>query len=116
MADIVLTAQSPLKGRSITLAGCTLEEVTTSALTSFACPLEGDAAFAKRLKSEFDLARPGPSTSTTANDARAVSLTPDQVLVLHPEGTHPPSDTAAYTTDQTGNWCVLSLSGPMAMV
>ncbi|MEM6308785.1 MAG: sarcosine oxidase subunit gamma family protein [Pseudomonadota bacterium] len=114
MADIVLCATSPLGGRQVTLAGCDLREVDNVALTSLAVPLGNDKAFAKTLKDKLGLARPESRISTTSKTARALSLTPDQVLVLHDPALTIDVTSQAYTTDQTGNWCILELSGPNA--
>ena len=114
MADIVLTPTSPLSGQSTEIAGCTLAERADIALTSMACPLGGDKAFEKHLTARFGVARPDPRISSVKGQARAVSMSPDQVLVLHEASQTAEPNAAAYQTDQTGNWCVIELTGPRA--
>lgn len=114
MADLVLSAATPLDGRQTELAGCTLRDVTDLSLTSLAVPLGKDKAFAKVLKDTFGLKRPESRIGTSNKTARAISITPDQVLVLHSEEADIAPESAAYSTDQTGNWCVLELTGARA--
>ncbi len=115
MAEITLTPQSPLKGASVTIAGCALREVTDLALTSLAVPQGDDKGFAKSLTSHFGVARPDARVSTVKGKVRAMATAPDQVLVLHPFDLQTGALADAYLTDQTGNWCVLSLEGPNAL-
>lgn len=115
MAEITLVAKSPLAGHDLTMADTRLRELPDVALTSFAVPLGSDAAFDAALKADFGVARPAPTTSTTAGDTRALPLAADQILVMHAEGTTATAlSDAAYSTDQTGNWCCVEISGPLA--
>lgn len=111
MGEIVLKERTPLAGLSVTIGTCHLREVTDLALTSLACPLGGEAAFDACLMSSFGVTRPSATLSTIAGDCRALSLTPDQVLVLHPSGQAVDAGSDAYVTDQTGSWCIVALSG-----
>ena len=113
MAEISLTPKSPLNGQTTRIEGCSLREIDTLALTSLAVPLDGDTAFDKALKKHFGIKRPDARMSTVKGDVRGISLTPDQLLVLHPmDDGQADWGSAAYPTDQTGNWVVLELSGP----
>ena len=110
MADMKLTAKTPLDGRDVTLGGCRLRELDLH-LTSLAIPLGATDDVANNLKKTYGLAMPDARTSTVANDVRAMRLAPDQLMLLGPEPC--PLDTA-YVTDQTGNWCIVELSGARA--
>ena len=114
MADIVLTETSPLEGTSLTIAGCTLRERPEIALTSLDCPLGGDSAFDAMLRERFAVSRPEPTRSNVTGNIRAVSLSPDQVLLMHPVDFEIEEGDAAYATEQTGSWCVIELSGERA--
>ncbi len=115
MAEITLTPKSPLDGAAVSIAACDLREVTDLALTSLAVPQGDDKGFAKSLKAHFGVARPDARMSTVNGDVRAVATAPDQVLVLHPFDLQAHALKDAYLTDQTGNWCILSLEGPNAL-
>ncbi|NRB02554.1 MAG: sarcosine oxidase subunit gamma [Rhodobacteraceae bacterium] len=115
MAEITLVAKSPLAGHDLTIAGTRLRELPDVALTSFSVPLGAEAAFDAALKSDFGVARPAPTTSTAAGDMRALPLAADQILVMHPEGAAAKAlSKAAYSTEQTSNWCCVEISGPLA--
>ena len=98
-----LLAKSALNGRSITLAKTTLAEVDLGRLTSIA-PFAGQrAATGSALGHAF------PASNTTSGPL--IWTGRDQAFLL---GTPPDLTGLAACTDQTGGWCALRLSGPLA--
>jgi len=115
-----LTATTPLGGYSQTFGKTVLAEAGTLALVSLACPAQGDDALAKTLKT-MKLARPAPGTSIVEGDSRLIWTAPDQMLLAFVHATPDAAATiaaktgdTAYLTDQTDNWCALTLDGPLA--
>lgn len=118
MADIVLTAKAPLEGLDIATDTCRLRAVSDLGFVSLAIPQGGDKPFAAALKKACGLALPDARVSTVSARARAVRTGPDQVMLMLPEGADTDGasvattlDGTAYTTEQTGAWVVIELSG-----
>ena len=119
MADITLSAKSPLDGLDVTVGECRLREVQL-ALASVAIPLKGERALAKALKSHFALGMPDAKLTTVAGFARAARTGPDQLMLLLEDQSAADVQSAlsdvAYVTDQSDNWvqCEISGSGALA--
>ncbi|MDJ0824783.1 MAG: sarcosine oxidase subunit gamma family protein [Rhodobacter sp.] len=117
MAD--LTAIPPLGGHDETTGDLRLRERGDLALVSIAVPLGGEATLAKALRSAFKLDLPDPGRFSASATHYLIRTGPDQLLLAF---AHAAPDAeprvakalkgAAYTTDQTGAWAVLELSGP----
>lgn len=98
-----LLAKSALDGRTITLAGTTLAEAYIGPLTSIA-PFPGQTeATGAALGHAF------PEPNTTSGPLLWAGR--DLAMLL---GTAPDLTGLAATTDQTGGWCALRLTGPHA--
>ena len=122
MADITLTAAPFLDGANIEIHGNRIVERDDLALVSIAIPLNREAELASALNAGWSLSLPQPTQSTTAKDARAIRMTPDQIMLAFPHATpdaerHVQSKLkgAGYTTEQTDAWIVLEVSGPNTM-
>lgn len=122
MADITLTATPLLDGADITIAENRIKERDDLAIVSIASPLGGDGALAAALKSGWSLELPGPISTTSSGDTRAVRTGQDQMLLVFPHAT-PDAEPyvqgklngAGYTTDQTDSWVTLDISGPQTL-
>lgn len=119
MASLTLTAEPPLGGFDLTIGANHLIERHDLALVSVAVPLGEEAAFSARLEHAFGLKMPEAARSTIGGDWRAVSMTPDQLLLMRPgEGiltereVHAGLNGLGYTTHQTDAWAALEISGP----
>lgn len=119
-----LTATTPLEGYSRSFGDTLLAEAQGLALVSLACPLQGQAALEKAL-SGAGFACPAPGASTLSSggdlDGRLIWTAPDQMLLAFAHETPDAAATvaartgqAAYLTDQTDNWCALTIDGPIA--
>lgn len=122
MAEITLTPMPTLGGAEISIGANRITERGDHVLVSIAIPQGGDAALTKALQSSFGLAMPDPGRSTTSGDMRLIWTAPDQMLLAFPRETPDaePHVKAAigdtgYTTDQTGGWVILDISGPETM-
>lgn len=116
-----LTATTPLGGYAKNFNGTELAETTGLAIVSLACPRGGDAALATAVKSAWGLDMPAPGMSAEAGGVRVIWSSPDQSLVVFPHATPDAMPhvkgllgDAAYLTDQTDNWCALSIEGSLA--
>ena len=115
MARITLEAAPVLGGLDLTIGANRIVERSDLALVSVAVPLVSDARF-----DAFEMPQPGRSLVT--GDMRAVWMAPDQVMLIFHWAT-PDAEAhvqgklkgAGYTTDQTGGWVVLEVSGPDTM-
>lgn len=124
MPDFVLTPQPFLGGCSRSFGDTSLTEVTDLAIVSLARPLDGDGALDAAIKGAWGCETPAPGRSSTGpNGLRVLRMSPDQLLVLLPAASGPAlaapgiADAlggAAYVTEQTDNWVVLRLDGPLA--
>ena len=118
-AASVLDQTPTLGGHDQSFGDTRLAEITSLALVSIALPQGGDQAAIKALKSAFKLDLPAPGQSTASKTHRLIRTAPDQALLAFD---HPAPDAEAlvakalkgtvYTTDQTGAWVTLDLSGP----
>ena len=99
-----LIAKTALSGQSTTHAGTTLAEVNLGPLTSIAC-FPGQMAAVRDALGHF------PTPNTHADGLCWTG--PDQAFLIG----RPAPDLAgiAATTDQTGGWTALRLSGPLAV-
>ena len=121
MADSPLRARPPLDGYNRTISAVALAEVSGLALVSAAVPQGGDEAFAAALAGGFGASRPATGDSATGNKfgARVLGMQPDQMFILfEPPDPDRPAESvaaalggAAYVTDQTDNWAMLSIAG-----
>lgn len=121
-----LIATTPLGGYAKTFGATTLAEPQGLAIVSLACPRGGDEAFEAALSSVFGLDLPAPGASVTDGAARLVWMAPDQLFALFRRDTPDAATSiadrmtaaetggAAYLTDQTDNWCALTIDGPEA--
>jgi len=96
-----LIAKSALEGRSITLAATTLAEAQIGPLTSIA-PFPGQT---EATSAALGHAFPRPNTTS----GPLIWTGRDQAFLL---GMPPDLTGLAATTDQTGAWCALRLTGP----
>ncbi|MEM1149022.1 MAG: sarcosine oxidase subunit gamma [Pseudomonadota bacterium] len=119
MGSITLTPAPPLGGLDQAFGANRVVERHDLALVSLALPLGGVEAVSAKMRAAWDLAMPGPSITTQAGAWRAVSMTPDQILLMCPgEGTETEGrvqdalDGQGYTTNQTDAWVCLEVSGP----
>ena len=119
MAEITLTA-APVLGADLSLGENRIVERADLALISVATPLGGSVTEA--LSAAWNLPMPEPTRSTAAGDMRAVQTGADQMLLVFPfadQGAEAHVQNAlsgaGYTTEQTGAWVVLEVSGPQTM-
>ena len=123
VANITLTPRPVLGGYAHDFGHVALREMTELSIVSMAVPLDGDEDFAKALKAAYKLVPPSPTVSVAKGNFRVVQSAADQYLMFwdydQPDA-NPVVNKAlkgtAYTTDQTGNWVVMELSGPRAMM
>lgn len=118
MADITLTPKSPLGGKRLESAECTLEEMQDITLISMATPLNGEAAFEKALKKAHRIAAPKGMSTTSKDNVHAFRTGADQVMLAIKEETRTAvsdavkaMDGAAYLADQTDAWVTCAMSG-----
>lgn len=98
-----LIAKSALFGRApVTLAGTRLEEVALGPLTSIACFTGMRAKVARKL---------GGFPAPNEVKDKLIWTGPDQAFLM---GTPPDLAGLAATTDQSGGWAALRLTGPKA--
>jgi len=100
-----LLAKSALGGRMITLGGTTLAEAEVGPLTSIA-PFPGQTEAAA---AALGLPFPRPNTSS----GPLLWTGRDQAFLMGRAA--PDLSGLAAVTDQTGGWCALRLSGPLAV-
>lgn len=122
MADFTLTAEPPLAGTDMVVAGVRLWAPADLAVVSIALPLGHEDAVRTAIEAAYGVALPEIGKSViTPKDTRLIRLAPDLAFALFP---HPTPDAervvaarldgAAYTTDQTDIWVALGLTGPDA--
>ncbi len=107
-----LIAKSALDGQGpLTLLATTLTPVDLGRITSLA-PFPGQIKAVDNDLEPFGLSFPAPGTTASKGTARIVWTGPDQAFLI---GVQPPDPgPAAATTDQSGGWSALRLSGPRA--
>lgn len=107
-----LISKSALSGRKpLTRADTTLEAIDPGAITSVAL-FPGQAEAAARALAPLGLTFPAPNRMTAAGAARLIWTGRDQAFLT---GAAAPDLTGiAATTDQSGGWTTLSLTGPAA--
>ena len=98
-----LIAKSALSGQTVTHAGTTLAEVSLGPITSIAC-FPGQQTSVSAALGSF------PSPNTHANGLCWTG--PDQAFLIGRPA--PDLSQIAATTDQSGGWAALRLSGPVA--
>lgn len=101
MPDLI--AKSALDGRSLTLGTTTLAEAALGPLTSIA-PFPGQV-----VATSAALGHPFPAPNTTSGPLLWTGR--DQAFLM---GVPPDLTGLAACTDQTGGWCALRLTGPLA--
>lgn len=119
MANMTLTRTPVLGNYAETFGDITIVERDDLAFVSIATPLGGDDALKKAFKSAYKMEMPAPSVSSVARDKRAVATAADQMMLIFPSNA-PLSEPAVqkaikgagYTTEQTGAWVALEISGP----
>lgn len=107
-----LIAKTALQGRKpLVRGGCTLDQVLVGAVTSVAL-FPGQGAAAEAALAPLGLRFPAPNRVTAAQGARLVWTGREQAFLIGAEA--PDLTGIAATTDQTGGWITLGLSGPAA--
>ena len=117
MAEINLTARTPLGGHDETIGACRMCEATETDIVSVAWPEAKAGEIANGIK-VLGLSMPEPTMTNAADGARAVRTTPDQMLVLLDadgagsiDRVAKALDGAGYLTRQTDAWVICDLSG-----
>ncbi len=119
MGKISLSAKPVLGGVSLEIGGNKIVERGDLALVSLAAPMGEEGAVSTAVRSTWELDMPSATMSASSGEMHAVRLTPEQVLLMFPRET-PDAEpfvrdalgAVGYTTDQTGAWVVLDISGP----
>ena len=123
MPEQTLTASSPLDGFDKQYAEVALAEVSDRALVSIAVPLEGETALEEAVAKAYGASLPASGKSTMSEDGavRFLGTQPDQFFALFDfEGNDAVGaiagslGQAGYYTDQSDNWAMLRLSGPLS--
>ena len=121
MAESALTVRTPLDGYAGTFGNVALAEAAGLSLVSATVPHGGDAAFAAALAGGFGASRPATGDSAPGDrlGARILGMQPDQMFILF-EAPDPDRAAefvsaalgpAAYVTDQSDSWVMLSAAG-----
>ncbi len=119
MAEITLHAAPVLGGVDTRIGENRIVERSDLALVSVATPQGGEAALDAALRRGWKLDKPSPTRSTRAGEVHALSIAPDQMMLIFPHDRADAEpvvrgrlDGSGYTTDQTDVWVALSISGP----
>lgn len=122
MANISLKTEPFLGGFSKDFGGVTLEEVVDVSLMSIAQPLKGHSALTKAVKVGWGCAMPIPGRSAQTKDGKQhlLCLGADNFLAISTgkiavDTMAKQLGKAGYYTDQSDNWVVLRIAGPMAL-
>lgn len=113
-----LTPRAALCGYNANFGTNTVAEQTATSLISIAFSMDQTPALESVLDQEWGLSMPDPHQSKGVAGARAIWMRPGQILLmLEGEDTGAVAaqskiGTAGYTTDQTGAWVLLRVSGP----
>ncbi len=105
MPDLI--AKSALEGKSLTLGGVTLAEVSVGPITSIAVLPGGAKAVAKGLK-PLGLTFPAPGVFAAKKGARILWTGREQAFLI---GVALPALEGAAVTDQSDGWTVLAVGG-----
>jgi sarcosine oxidase subunit gamma len=118
---MTLTAKSPLDGVRIELGEVTIAEVTGRAIVSIATPHGGENALSEALAAAYKIEYPGAGKSAVSDIGRTrfLGLQQDQIFALFEGSSASPVGAiaeklgdAAYLTDQSDSWVMISVSGP----
>src|SRR6056297_1802469 len=119
VADFTLTAEPPLAGTDMVIAGVRLWAPADLAVVSLALPLGREDEARSAIEAGFGAALPGIGKSAvTSESTRLIRLAPDLAFAVFTHATPDAErvvadrlDGAVYTTDQTDVWVALALSG-----
>jgi len=121
VAEIVLTAESPLGGYARQFGDTWLAEADGLAIRAAAIPLGGETGAEEALQNNGLGAIPAPGRYTSPGSGRQILRSaPDQLLMIFAcETPEAPAETAAlepalWLTDLSDGHCVLDLDGPLA--
>jgi sarcosine oxidase subunit gamma len=122
VADFTLTAEPPLAGTDMVIAGVRLWAPADLAVVSLALPLGREDEARSAIEAGFGAALPGIGKSAVTSDGtRLIRLAPDLAFAVFTHATPDAErivadrlDGAVYTTDQTDTWVALGLSGENA--
>lgn len=122
MADFSLKAEPFLGGYSKEFDGVTLDEVIDVSLMSIAQPLKGRSALTKAVKTGWGCATPMPGRSVQSKDGEQhlMCLGADSFLAMAMgnitvDKMAKQLGDAGFYTDQSDNWVVLRMAGPLAL-
>jgi len=114
-----LEAKPCLGGLDRRIGDNRIVECADLALVSVARPLGDKGALEAALRAGFSLALPEPGRSVATDETRAVWMAEDQTMLILGNGdadaearVQSALKDAGYTTDQTGGWVILEVSGP----
>jgi sarcosine oxidase subunit gamma len=119
VADFTLTAEPPLAGTDMVIAGVRLWAPADLAVVSIALPLGREDAARNAIEAAYGVALPEIGKSViTPEDTRLIRLASDLAFAMFAHATPDAEpvvagrlEGAAYTTDQTDVWVALGLSG-----
>jgi sarcosine oxidase subunit gamma len=119
VADFTLTAEPPLEGTDMVIAGVRLWAPADLAVVSIALPLGREDAARNAIEAAYGVALPEIGKSViTPEDTRLIRLASDLAFAMFAHATPDAEpvvagrlEGAAYTTDQTDVWVALGLSG-----
>lgn len=122
VADITLTPSGPLDTLDRAIGANRIRARSDLALFSLAIARGQMAACTAALHKAFGLAMPGPTQSTVSEPWRCVSMTADQLLLIHTTAPRAAAQAEAevlaaargigYVTLQTDAWVCIEVSGP----
>ncbi|NKW71435.1 sarcosine oxidase subunit gamma [Rhodobacteraceae bacterium R_SAG10] len=124
MPDFFLTTTPFLDGFTSDYDGTILSEITDLSLVSIAQPLAARAGLKTAVKTAWGCDLPAPGRWLTGDDGRLrlMCTGPDGFMVLMPANSSPAVlgvtsalSGAGYCCDQSDNWVILRLSGPLAV-
>jgi sarcosine oxidase subunit gamma len=119
VADFTLTAEPPLAGTDMVIAGVRMWAPADLAVVSIALPLGREDAARNAIEAAYGVALPEIGKSViTPEDTRLIRLASDLAFAMFAHATPDAEpvvagrlEGAAYTTDQTDVWVALGLSG-----
>ena len=109
-----------LGGYARSFGDTSLTEITDMGLVSIAIPLNGREKLQTSVRAlwEIDLPVPGARATTQDGKTHLMAQSPDSLLALLSDPPGPAIKAlqgAGYTTDQTDNWVILRLTGPLCL-